>query len=175
MKFFSLNIPISKIEKEIKNNYSFYWYHYLNTQLEYIKVWQTQFKDLEMLLIGLQTLIQSIRSLKNSNKLQDLDSFLLNKTTKSTDSFDLKISGISATSVSEVTGIPRANCIRKLEKYTKMKVMEKNLVTKRYNLIPGQMKSAPSPDNPMLDGIKHTINIFSEFSSILLKSLNKIR
>ena len=175
LKFFSLNIPISKIEKEIKNNYSFYWYHYLNAQLEYIKVWQTQFKDLEMLLIGLQTLIQSIRDLKNSRKLQNLDSFLLNKTTKSTDSFDVKNVGISATSISEVTGIPRANCIRKLEKYIKMKMVEKNPVTKRYNLIPGQTRSAPSPANPILDGIKHTINIFSEFSSTLLKSLNKSR
>jgi len=175
LKFFSLNIPISKIEKEIKNNYSFYWYHYLNTQLEYIKVWQTQFKDLEMLLIGLQTLIQSIRNLKNSRKLQNLDSFLLNKTTKSTDSFDVKNAGISATSISEVTGIPRANCIRKLEKYIKMKMVEKNPVTKRYNLIPVQTRSAPSPANPILDGIKHTINIFSEFSSTLLKSLNKSR
>jgi hypothetical protein len=175
LKFFSLNIPITKIENELKNNYSFYWYHYLNTQLEYIKLWQLRFKDLEMLLIGLQTLIQGLRDLKNLNKLQNLDSFLLNKTTKSTSSFDIKNTGISATSISEVTGIPRANCIRKLEKYIKMKIVEKNLVTKRYNLIPGQMKSAPSPDNPMLDGIKHTINIFSDFSSILLKSLNKIR
>ena len=174
-RFFSLNIPISKIEKEIKNNYSFYWYHYLNTQLQYIKLWQVRFKDLEMLLIGLQTLIQSIRDLKNSRKLQNLDSFLLNKTTKSTDSFDVKNAGISATSISEVTGIPRANCIRKLEKYIKMKIIEKNSVTKRYSLIPAQIKSTSSSANPILDGIKHTINIFSEFSSILLKSLNKNR
>jgi hypothetical protein len=56
-----------------------------------------------------------------------------------------------------------------------MKIIEKNPVTKRYNLIPGQIKSTPSSANPLLDGIKHTINIFSEFSSILLKSLNKNR
>ncbi len=85
-----------------------------------------------MLLIGLQTLIQSIRDLKNSSRIQNLDSFLLNKTTKSTDSFDTKNTGISATSISEVTGIPRANCIRKLEKYIKMKVVEKDQVTRRY-------------------------------------------
>ncbi len=173
LRFFSLNIPISKIEKEIKNNYSFYWYHYLNTQLQYIKIWQLQFKDLEMLLIGLQTLIQSIRYLKNSNKLQSLDSFLLNKTAKSAATFDVRKTGISATSISEVTGIPRANCIRKLEKYIKMKIIEKDLVTKRYNLIPSQIKSAPSHANSILDEIRNTINIFSEFSSILLKSLNK--
>jgi len=174
-KFFSLNIPISKIEKEIKNNYSFYWYHYLNTQLQYIKLWQVRFKDLEMLLIGLQTLIQSIRDLKTLDGLQNIDSFLLIKTTKSAASFKTNNAGISATSISEVTGIPRANCIRKLEKYIKMKIIEKDLVTKRYNLIPSQIKSAPSHANSILDEIRNTINIFSEFSSILLKSLNKSR
>ena len=172
-RFFSLNIPISKIEKEIKNNYSFYWYHYLNAQLQYIKLWQVRFKDLEMLLIGLQTLIQSIRCSKNFSRLQNLDSFLTNRAAKDTNSFDAKNAGISATSISEVTGIPRANCIRKLEKYIKMKMVEKDLVTKRYNLIPAQIKSAPSNVNLILDGIKNTINIFSEFSSIFLKSLNK--
>jgi hypothetical protein len=175
LKFFSLNIPISKIEKEIRNNYSFYWYHYLNAQLQYIKIWQIQFKDLEMLLIGLQALIQNIRFFKNSSKLQNLDSFLLSKITKTTASLDAKNIGISATSVSEVTGIPRANCIRKLEKYIKMKIMEKNSVTKRYTILPAQIKSPLPIGNSILDGIEHTIDIFSEFSSIVLNSLNKSR
>jgi hypothetical protein len=174
LKFFSLNIQASKIEKEIKNNYSFYWYHYLNAQLQYIKIWQVQFKDLEMLLIGLQTLIQSIRHVKNSSKLQNLESFLINKTTKNTALFDPKNAAINAASISEVTGIPRANCIRKLKKYIEMKIVEKDPVTKRYSLIPGQIKLTSSHANPILDGIKHAINIFSEFSSIVIKSLNKI-
>ena len=173
LQCFSLNIPTSKIEKEIKNNYSFYWYHYLNAQLKYIKLWQIQFKDLEMLLIGMQTLIQSIRYFKNSNRLQNLDSYLLYKTKKSTVSPDTKNTGISATSVSEVTGIPRANCIRKLEKYIKMEIIEKDPVTKRYNLIPAQIKSNSSYNPSMLGVTNHTIDIFSEFSSITLKSLNR--
>jgi len=172
LKFFSLNIPVSKIEKEIENNYSFYWYHYLNAQLQYIRPWQVQFRDLEMLLIGLQTLIQSIKDLKNLNELQNLDSFLLIKTKKNINSFYTKDAGISATSISEVTGIPRANCIRKLEKYIKMKIIEKDPVTKRYHLIPAQIKHAPFSANPILNGIEHTINTFSEFSLIILKSLN---
>ena len=175
LNFFSLNVPVSKIEKEIKNNYSFYWYHYLNAQLQYIKIWQLQFKDLEMLLIELQTLIQSIRYFKDLGRSPNLDSFLLNKTTKSTASFNFKNTAISATSISEVTGIPRANCIRKLEKYVKMKILEKDPVTKRYNLVPTQIKSSLYSGYSMLDGIKHTINIFSEFSSIVLQSLNKSR
>ena len=47
-KTLSLNLPISKIEKEIKNNYSFYWYHFLNIQLSYIRFWQSKLKDLEI-------------------------------------------------------------------------------------------------------------------------------
>jgi hypothetical protein len=123
-----------------------------------------------MLLIALQTLIQSVKDLKGLNRLQNLDSLLVCK--RSAGSFDVKNSGISATSISEVTGIPRANCIRKLEKYIKMKVIEKNPVTKRYNLITDNIKNSPSLDNPILDGIKHTISIFSEFSSLILKSLS---
>jgi len=173
-KLISLNIPLSKIEKEIKNNYSFYWYHYLNTQLQYIKFWQEQFKDLEMLLIGLQTLIQAVKYLKTTGKFQTFDSFTLNKMPKGTDSVDIKNANISATSISEVTGIPRANCIRKLEKYINMKVLEKDPVTKRYYLIPSQLSvKLDSSSVNMLDGIKYTISIFSEFSSRLLKSLTK--
>jgi len=174
-KLMSLNIPISKIEKEIKNNYSFYWYHYLNTQLQYIKFWQEQFKDLEMLLIGLQTLIQTVKYLKTTGRFQSLDSIALNKISKNTDSVNIKNANISATSISEVTGIPRANCIRKLEKYIKMKVIEKNPITKRYYLVPSQLSVTQSLpySNILLDGIRHTISIFSEFSSTVLKSLAK--
>ena len=174
-KLVSLNIPLSKIEKEIKNNYSFYWYHYLNTQLQYIKFWQEQFKDLEMLLIGLQTLIQTVRYLKTTGKFQTFDSFTISKISKGTAFPDIKNANISATSISEVTGIPRANCIRKLEKFIKMKVIEKDQVTKRYYLMPDQLSVKPlsSSTNTLGDGIKYTLSIFSEFSSTILRSLAK--
>ena len=172
-RLISLNIPLSKIEKEIKNNYSFYWYHYLNTQIQYIKFWQEEFKDLEMLLIGLQTLIQTVKHLKSIGNFQSLDSIVINKMSKGVVSAYIKNASINATSISEVTGIPRANCIRKLEKYIKMKVIEKNPITKRYYLVPTQLSvvRASSSSNILLDGIRDTISIFSEFSSIVLKSL----
>ncbi len=174
-KLVSLNIPLSKIEKEIKNNYSFYWYHYLNTQLHYIKFWQEQLKDLEMLLITLQTLIQTVRYLKTTGKFQTFDSFTISKISKGTAFPDIKNANISATSISEVTGIPRANCIRKLEKFIKMKVIEKDQVTKRYYLMPDQLSVKPlsSSTNTLGDGIKYALSIFSEFSSTILRSLAK--
>ena len=55
------------IEQEIRSEFSFYWYHFLNVQLEYIKFWHDKLKDLEMLLIGVQVLILTLNSLKRKH------------------------------------------------------------------------------------------------------------
>ena len=161
-RLFNSTIPLSKIEKEIKKNYSFYWYHYLTVQIQYIKFWREKLNDLEMLLIGLQTIIQTLSYL---NKRTEGSFTIQNKLQKST---DVREANISATSVAEVTGIPRATCIRKLDKFVKMKVLEKDLTSKRYSL-----KLNQSTLNPMLDGdwLKQKISILSEFSSIVMKGL----
>ena len=155
-------IPLAKIEKEIKKNYSFYWYHYLSVQLQYIKFWHQKLNDLEMLLIGLQTIIQTINYI---NRKSDGTNSIISRFQKGQ---DIKEANISATSVSEVTGIPRATCIRKLEKFVKMKVLDKDLKTKRYYL-----KINQSTLNPMLDFElqKSKISILSDFSSIMMKGL----
>ena len=75
--------------------------------------------DLEILLIGLQSLIQSLNYFKQNNK----------------NGVSNKYPDISATSVSEVTGIPRATCIRKLESLSKAKFIKKDPLSKRYNLV----------------------------------------
>tara|TARA_B100000029_G_scaffold69072_1_gene61493 strand:+ start:537 stop:1505 length:969 start_codon:yes stop_codon:yes gene_type:complete len=161
-RLFNSTIPVSKIEKEIRKNYSFYWYHYLTVQLEYIKFWHQKLNDLEMLLIGLQTIIQTLNYL---NKKTEHSSIVQNKLQKGT---DVKEANISATSVAEVTGIPRATCIRKLDKFVKMKVLEKDLISKRYYL-----KLNQSTLNPMLEGdwLKQKVSILSEFSSVVMKGL----
>ena len=164
LKLLSHNMPVSKIEKEIKNNYSFYWYHFLNVQLEYIKFWQDKLKDLEMLLIGVQVLILTLNSLKrNNNEFLSMFDNEKNMKTLSENNAD-----ISATSISDITGIPRATCIRKLDKFVKMKVLQKNVKSKRYSLILNQ-----TTFNPMLqpEWMKHKISILSNFSSIIIKGL----
>ena len=164
LKLLSHNMPVSKIEKEIKNNYSFYWYHFLNVQLEYIKFWQDKLKDLEMLLIGVQVLILTLNTLKiNNNDFLSIFDNEKNIKTLSENNAD-----ISATSISDITGIPRATCIRKLDKFVKMKVLQKNVKSKRYSLIFNQ-----TTFNPMLqpEWMKHKISIISNFSSIIIKGL----
>ena len=166
VKILSLPLSLAKIEREIRNNYSFYWYHFLNVQLEYIKFWQDKLKDLEMLLIGVQVLILTLNSIKrNFNNFNSL--FDNQKNLKNINQFN---ADISATSVSDITGIPRATCIRKLDKFVKMKVLQKDQKSKRYSLILDQ-----TTFNPMLtpEWMKHKIEILSDFSSIVIKGLIK--
>ena len=161
-KLLQLNIPLTKIEKEIRKNYSFYWYHYLTVQLQYIRFWQEKLNDLEMLLIGLQTIIQTVNYLNRKTENGHMVTLKQQKNT------DFRDANISATSVSEVTGIPRATCIRKLDKFVKMKVLEKDSESKRYFL-----KLNQTTLNPMLDQewLKQKISILSEFSSVIMKGL----
>ena len=166
-KFLDLNLTFAKIQKDIKSNYSFFWYHYLNFQLEYFKFWQEKLKDLEMLLIGLQTQIQTINYLSKHTS-GDFNVFFQNKIPRH---INIKDANISATSISEVTGIPRPTCIRKLDRFVKMKFLEKDKATKRYYLLLGHLNSNPSV--PALEGMKKTLHIFSNFSSIVLKGLCK--
>ena len=163
-KLLQLSVPLAKIEREIKKNYSFYWYHFLTVQLQYIRFWQTRLNDLEMLLIGLQTIIQTVNYVNRKTE----NGFFAN--VKIQKNIDFKEANISATSVSEVTGIPRATCIRKLDKFVKMKVLEKDSDSKRYFL-----KLNQTTLNPMLEGdwLKQKISILSEFSSIIMRGLNR--
>ena len=158
-KYLDMNVPFTKFYKEIEKNYCFYWYHYLNAQLEFMKYWQIKTKDLEILLIGLQSVIQSFNYFKQvSVKNRENNSII------STPYLD-----ISATSVSEVTGIPRATCIRKLEWLTKSKFVKKNPENKRYRLLHDNLSD--SLLNHPLTNIKATTGKFAELSSIIYKSI----
>ncbi len=153
----SLHLDITftrdKISNELKKYYSFYWYHYLNTQLKYLKMWQGRLNDLELLLISMQCLIQS--NLNTKEGIED----------------NVKLGSVSATSIADVTGIPRATCIRKLEKLFKMKVIKKDLETKRYYF---DNKKIYNSSVLKTDEIaEETINIFSEFFLIILNSLTR--
>ena len=52
-----LDIDKNSIINEIKSQFSFYWYHFLNYQLKWLKMWQDKIKDIDLILIILQVLI----------------------------------------------------------------------------------------------------------------------
>ena len=151
-----IKLNMENIKKEIQNNFSFYWFHYLDAQLKYLKIWKDKFKDLEIFLILLQFSIQE----NKSNVKNNISWFNIFKTNK----IDKNIE-ISATSISLVTGIPRATCIRKLEKMKSKKILRKDPKTKKYYTDIKNNKQLFDDEK-----ISHlTIQTFSQFYYILLQ------
>lgn len=158
-----INLPFSreKILEEYKQKFSFYWFHYLSVQIEYLKSWRLQIKDLDLLLIVLQLESKSTSQIKKDiifhEKLYQDPSVIKNS----------KGSSISATSVSEVTGIPRATCIRKLETLVKLKMISQDKISKRYYLSP-QSLSSNLISKQLTEKVTRK---FSEFYFICLRAL----
>ena len=132
-----MNISIfrEEITDEIKKRFSFYWFHYLETQLDYLRLWSKQINDLELCLIFLQVayLFTSKAKEKNISHNDIYDELSLFK--------EFKSASISIASVSEVTGIPRATCLRKLEILIKMKIVSRDKISRRYYIIPSAVSN----------------------------------
>ena len=169
---FHLNVNINKdkVSNELRNNFSFFWYHYIKTQLEYLKMWQIELNDLELVLISLQCVIQTNLSFRNKNV--SYEEHFVSKGSNSNEKFknSTEDPSVSATSIAEITGIPRATCIRKLEKLNRMKVIKKNTDTKRYSV---DLKNLENNNINSKKITENTIRMFSEFYLVVLKALDR--
>ena len=158
----------SAVQQELMKHYSFYWYHFLNTELMFMKYWQNKIKDIELYLIGINCTILLNKHLKKKDvkSMQDV----IAKREKV--DIDIQDVNISATSISEITGIPRATCIRKLEKLVKFKLLKKDSKSKRYYVNLSDYGSTSSllasPQNA-----KDMVNIFANFYWIVLNALDQ--
>ena len=161
-KKINLNVSSDNIKKELKEKFNFYWFHYLNVQLEYLKLWKLQLKDLELVLIGLQ--ITSIFASKAKEK-----SFSHKKIHNNPSVIkDFESASINANLVSEVTGIPRATCIRKLERLVEIKMIAQDHISKRYYLIP----TSTSKDFIAKQLTQKITETFSEFYFICIRAIS---
>ena len=81
---------------------------------------------------------------------------------------DFKDSSISATSISEVTNIPRATCIRKLKTLILLKMISQDKNSKRYYLSPANI----SKNLNSKQITKNIVKVFSNFFFICLKTIS---
>ena len=162
-----MKVDRKKIEKEIQSQFSFYWYHYLSCQLEWLKWWQLKLKDNDLTLIALQATIPTLRYVdKNIGTINSDNVF---KIIGQVDKAECNNCAVSATSVSDVTGIPRATCIRKLDKLVSLGFLTRQYATKRYSV--NQSYDARTKNILNKDNVSFTIKTFSEYITIILNSL----
>ena len=161
-KKINLSIPREEIVKKIKKNFSFYWFHYLGTQLEYLRLWSKQINDLELILIFLQAAHLYASKVKEK-KLSHKDFYENPNTIK-----EFISASISATSVAEVTGIPRATCVRKLQILIDLRIIFQDKISKRYYINP----LAASKDLISRKITENVVKVFSNFYFICIRELS---
>ncbi len=121
-KYQSSNLTREDIENNIRTNYTHYWNLFFNFQIPYILRWKKVYQSCESFYIyGLCALNQIFNAKKLSNFEKDQfflssDIFFDNLTMKNS-------RGLNPTTISDLSGIPRATVIRKLQQ-----MLKKNLI-----------------------------------------------
>ena len=111
-------ISSEDLEIVIKNNFSYIWKIYYELQIPMMINYKKIFKDLESFhIFGTCIVNQHLYAKKISDDYMTRDSFI--KTTYTAH----KMQGLNAMSISDITGIPRATVIRKLNKLIKEKFL----------------------------------------------------
>ena len=166
--YIDTDINMKIIENEIKSKFSFYWYHFLSAQLEFLKMWQLKLNDNDLLLIALQTTIPTLQYVdKNIKKVNVEEAFKV--IGQINDRNKCNVCAVSATSVSEVTGIPRATCIRKLEKLVALGFLIRETKTKRYFV--NQATESRTKNILTKHNVNFTIETYCQCFAIILNSL----
>ena len=131
---------VSEISNSIKENFSFCWYHFYKFLFVFTNRWKTDTKtlDLETICVGFIVLINTVQNKNFKNK--DFDREIFFKEVKKNNQV-----GMNAFSISDITGIPRATVVRKLEFLIKNKFLNidkkklysfsMNIKTKQFKII----------------------------------------
>jgi hypothetical protein len=159
-----LDISIDDIDKEYKKKFSFYWFHYLDLQLKWMNLWKAQMQDLEITLIYMH--IATYLASRVSDVVSHEEVFstpdIINRPMEK----NLNVS-LSATSLSEITGVPRATCIRKLNLMAIRKMVTKDKNSKRYYINP-QSLNKKMVSKELVENLQ---GLFSQFYFITIKAL----
>lgn len=130
----STHIPALEIETFIRDNFSLIWKFYFRTQIPNLVDWRKYYGDLESWAVAGTVLTNQMHKIRDKYKgkgvIFDDEKYTNEEKFKRT--YELAFSkgheivGINASSVAEISGIPRATVIRKLRHACKMGLLEKD-------------------------------------------------
>ena len=154
-KIFKKNITSQHLEATIKANFSYIWKIYYDMQIPMMLNYKKVFKDLETFhIFGTCVVNQHLHSKKLNQNNMGREDFFKTITTS-------KIQGLNAMSISDITGIPRATAIRKLNGLIK----KKNLIIdekKLYRLTGNFARSLTPEQKNVLDQLANfSMKIFN--------------
>ena len=128
--WFGLSVSRKDIELYFNKYYTVFWNQYFKMQIPFLIRWKTVFGDLESWVIwanmGINQSLYYEKISKNFNKKinlldgMDESSYLRNIQENEPPQ------GVNASSIADISGIPRATVLRKLNKLLKEKVIKRN-------------------------------------------------
>ena len=133
--WFGSSIDREVVELYFKKYYSIFWNRYFKIQIPFLVRWRTIFGDLESFVIwGNMGINQNIilerilkkANIKNNNSLVKKEQYIENIISMSDTDKNESMHGVNASSISEISSIPRATVTRKLNKLSKKKIIKRN-------------------------------------------------
>ena len=128
--WFGTHIPKENIELYFKKYYTVFWNHYFKMQIPFLTRWKIVFGDLESWVIwaniginqslNLEKISKHINKKINFSEVEIKNLYLSNVQKNEPDR------GINASSIAEISGIPRATVLRKLKKLVSEKAIRRN-------------------------------------------------
>ena len=115
------------IELYIKNHYTIIWHSFFKLQIPFLVRWKAIFGDLESFVIWGNMGINQNISLERSNDLKiKKEEYIENIINMSDTEENKSMHGVNASSIADISFIPRATVIRKLNKLSKEKIIKRN-------------------------------------------------
>ena len=128
--WFGPSISRETIELYFNKYYTVFWNHYLKMQIPFLIRWKLVFGDLETWVIwanmGINQSINLEKIFKSLNKEINLSDNNENKLYYNNLQENEPKQGVNASSIAEISGIPRATVMRKLKKLLNEKIIKKN-------------------------------------------------
>ena len=170
--WFGRAFSLQEIENFIENYFTICWQHWFRLQIPYLVRHRTFFGDLETWnvwgAIGISQFTDFSKKMKDNiehdaKDYEDLYLRLLRHTPKN---------GINASSISEISSIPRATVIRKLKLLLKQKLVTKNKKLE-YMLLPSP-KNIKSSEENYTQNQKHKAGFVTTIFDLMKNSYFKI-
>ena len=133
--WFGPSIKREDIELYFKKYYTIFWSNFFQLQIPFLVRWKTIFGDLESFIIWGNMGINQNRILEKyireadikSNNLEiNKEQYIANIISMSDTESNRYMHGINASSIAEISCIPRATVTRKLKKLLKQKIIKRN-------------------------------------------------
>ena len=137
--WFGPSINKRDIELYFRKYYTIVWNSYFKLQIPFLIRWKTIFDDLESFVIWGNIGINQNISLEKSNNLKiGKEEYIENIINMTDTKVNESMHGVNASSIADISSIPRSTVIRKLNKLSKEKIIKKN--KKKEYFLTGQGK-----------------------------------